>query len=202
MACGLYVILGYLSGSVLYAYYLPLWLKKLDVTRDAADGNPGVFNCVRNAGWGIGLLALACELLKGALPVWLAVRRLGMEGWGLALVLAAPAAGHAWPLLRGFRGGKSIAVSFGVMLGLLPVWEPVVILGGCYLFFSLVVRLEPHRFRSIAAYLLSALGTLLRLGLTPAALGCGLVSGIVIGKHLAAPAEERPTVRFALRRQK
>ena len=69
----IFAVLGYLSGSVLYAYYLPLWLCGIDITADAADGNPGVFNCVKQAGKAIGLTALVCDLLKGALPVLLAV---------------------------------------------------------------------------------------------------------------------------------
>lgn len=197
-----FIVLGYLSGSVLYSYYLPLWLKGLDVTEGTPDGNPGAFNCIHRAGWPMGLAALACDVLKGAVPVFLAVRLLGAEGWGLALAIAAPAAGHAWPLFRHFRGGKAIAVSFGAAAGLWPVWQPLGILAVCYLFFSLVVRLEPHRFRSIVTYCCFALGALARFGLTPVALGCVLISAIVIVRHChPEPEEERPTVRFALRRQ-
>ena len=36
-----FIFLGYLSGSVLYAYLLPKYIKKIDVTKESADGNPG-----------------------------------------------------------------------------------------------------------------------------------------------------------------
>ena len=69
-----FALLGYLSGSVLYAYYLPLWLKRIDVTEGTPDRNPGVFNCVARAGWPVGVLAAVCELAKGAAPVFLAAQ--------------------------------------------------------------------------------------------------------------------------------
>lgn len=192
---------GYLSGSVLYAYHLPLWLLGIDITEDTPDGNPGVFNCVSRAGWGIGLLAAVCEVAKGAVPVLLAASFLDIRQWPFALVLAAPVAGHAWPLLRPDRGGKGIAVSFGVLLGLFPVWQPVGILALCYLVFSLVVRVQPHRCRSIVTYLCFTAGMILRFRATPITLGSALVSAIVIKRHHRPPeGEGSPTVRVRLRR--
>lgn len=196
-----YLALGYLSGSVLYSYYLPLWLKGIDVTEGTPDGNPGAFNCIRRAGRSLGLAALACDLLKGALPVFLAARALGAADWRFALVMAAPVAGHARPLFRRFQGGKAIAVSFGVTLGLWPAWRPFAILAACYLFFSLVVRLEPHRFRSIVTYLCFGAASLVWLGSSPIGLGCLLTAVIVIARHWKSQEEaERPTARFILRR--
>ncbi len=197
-----YLALGYLSGGILFSYYLPLWFKGMDVTEGAADKNPGAFNCIRRAGWGVGLLALACDLRKGAVPVYLAARALDPGYWAFALIVAAPVAGHAWPLLRRFHGGKAIAVSFGVTLGLWPVWRPFAALAACYLFFTLVVRLEPHRFRSIVAYLCFALIMLVRFGPSSVGLGCVLASAIVLMRHRTPePEEARPAARFALRRQ-
>lgn len=195
-----YAVMGYLSGSVLFSYYLPLWFKGIDITRDTPDGNPGAFNCIAGAGWPLGLLALACDLLKGALPVYLAARGPGTAGWGLALVMSAPVLGHAHPLFRHFRGGKAIAVSFGVTLGLWPMWRPFAILAACYLVFSLPVRLEPHRFRSIVTYLCFGAVSLVWLGAGPVGLGCLLIAAIVIRRHWAPePDEERPTVRLRVR---
>lgn len=195
-------VLGYLSGSVLYSYYLPLWIKGIDVTEGTSDGNPGAFNCIHRAGWAIGLLALACDFFKGLVPVLVAARALETDCWAFALVVAAPAAGHAWPLFRRFRGGKAITTSFGAAAGLLPVWEPVVILAACYLFFSLVVQLEPHRFRSIVAYCCFGAGTMARLGTRAMGLGCLLMAAVVIVRHLPPePGEERPQARLRLRRE-
>ena len=118
------------------------------------------------------------------------------------VMVAAPAAGHAWPVFRRFRGGKAIAVSFGTALGLWPLWQPFGLLAACYLFFSLVVRLEPHRFRSIVTYLCFGAGVLIRFGPIPAALGSALTALIVVSRHWRPePSEEAPTVRFVLRKQ-
>ena len=199
-----WILAGYLSGSVLYAWLLPLKLLGIDITEDTEDGNPGVWNCVQKAGWQIGLAALLCDLMKGLLPVALAARAMGTADWTFALVMAAPVAGHAFSVFRHGRGGKSITTSFGVMLGLLPAWEPFVLLALCYVFFSAVVQLEPHRFRSIVTYSFFGLGALLHLEQTGQALGCVLISGIVIWRHWSAPAdpEQRPSaVLFPWRRR-
>ena len=39
-----FVILGFLSGSILFSYHLPLWFKRVDVVRTSADHNPGTAN--------------------------------------------------------------------------------------------------------------------------------------------------------------
>ena len=64
-----YILFGYLSGSVLYGYLLPKYIKKIDVTKESPDQNPGVANAFLCAGAPIGFCALMLELLKGYLPV-------------------------------------------------------------------------------------------------------------------------------------
>jgi len=184
------ILLGYLSGSVLYAYYLPLRLKGVDITLDTPDGNPGVFNCVAKAGWPMGILAVLCELAKGAVPVLLAKAWLDPGSWAFALAIVSPVAGHAWPLFRPGGGGKGIAVSFGVTLGLLPWWQPFALLAACYLLFSLVVQVRPHRLRSLVTYGCFSAGMLLHFGLTPLGIGCALLGTIVIVRHHQPSLEE------------
>lgn len=197
-----FMILGYLMGSVLFAYYLPKWLKGIDVTRNMPDGNPGTFNCIAEAGKPLGLFALLCELLKGAVPVFLAARLLDPHCWAFALVVVSPVVGHAFSLFRHFRGGKAIAVSFGVTLGLFPVWEPFALLVCSYLFFSLIVKVQPHRFRSILTFLCFGVGSLLWLGLKPPALGCLMCAAVVILRHWGAkPEEEKVTAQFVFNRR-
>ena len=113
-----YILFGYLSGSVLYGYLLPKYIKKIDVTKESPDQNPGVANAFLCAGAPIGFCALMLELLKGYLPVHAAMHVLNPRHLIFGLVLAAPVLGHAFPFWNPKMGGKSIAVSFGVLLGI------------------------------------------------------------------------------------
>jgi len=203
MNYALFALLGALSGSMLWAYFLPLWVKKTDITADTPDGNPGVFNCVVKAGWPVGLAALALELLKGALPVFWCAQTLDTGHWAFALVLAAPAAGHAFSRLRGRGGGgKGIAAAFGALLGLLPFWQPVGLLAASYLFFSLILRIDPHRHRSIVTFLCFAMGAVVWFGRTSTALGCILIAAVVISRHLSPmPEEGRASICFILHKK-
>jgi glycerol-3-phosphate acyltransferase PlsY len=96
--------------------------------RQFGDGNPGATNVWRAGGARWGILAMLLDFLKGALPVGLLNLVGGLEGWSLAAVALAPILGHAYsPFLR-FRGGKALAVTFGIWSGL-SVWLVPVLFG-------------------------------------------------------------------------
>ena len=92
-------------------------LRGVDVQTESEDGNPGTFNAFACGGAFCGILVLLADLGKGALPVALCARDLGMDSWMFALVMAAPVFGHAHSLFQKGHGGKAIAVSFGVLIG-------------------------------------------------------------------------------------
>lgn len=147
----LFVILGYASGSVLYALVFARLFHK-DILTDSRDRNPGTANAFQKGGFLCGMCTLCCDLLKGFLPVFLYLRQ-GGSGLGLALVLAAPVTGHLFPIWRRFRGGKGIAVSFGCLLGLAPRLLPVLLFGGFFILFSTIIKISPHFYRTLATYL-------------------------------------------------
>jgi glycerol-3-phosphate acyltransferase PlsY len=97
-----------------------VWLGKLFLQQDVrryGDGNPGAMNAFR-AGKPVGLLVLVLDISKGAVPSALAYHNLGYRGLAMWAISTAPVLGHAFsPFLR-FKGGKAIAVSFGVWIGL------------------------------------------------------------------------------------
>lgn len=186
----LFSLLGYLSGSVLFCYCFPLWFKKIDITKQSDDKNPGAFNCFRLAGPLVGVPALLCDLLKGAVPVFAAARFTDIQSPAFALVLMAPVLGHAFPILRNFRGGKAITVTFGVLFGLLPFWQPVALLAVIYLFFSLCVRVYPNRVRSMAVFLCFGVLSVVWLRAGAVSLGCAVNSAVVFLKHKFSPEEE------------
>lgn len=180
-----FLMLGYLSGSVMYAYLIPRYLKHVDVTEKSQDGNPGTANAFLYAGIPVGILVLLLELMKGFLPVHLAMERLPAADPLFGLVMAAPVLGHAFPLGRGRQGGKAIAVSFGVLLGIWPIREPFLLLVVLYLTFSLIIVVTPHFFRSIVTFLLLFAGTAVLVKLPGIVAGCGGICGTVIWKHLS-----------------
>ena len=63
-------------------------------------------------------------------------------------------------------------------------WVPLLLLAACYLFFSLAVVIRPHDLRSIATYLVFTLLCLALVSEAPVRVGCCLVSGVVVYKHL------------------
>lgn len=149
-----YALLGYLSGSVLFAKLSIRIFGKEDAIEGSSDGNPGTANAFA-AGFECGILTLIGDLAKGFLPVFLFLRGtvgVSPDVHNLAFVLAAPVLGHAFPIYYHFKGGKGIAVSFGCLLGLLPMWKPVAILVACFLTFSLIVRITPHFYRTAVTY--------------------------------------------------
>lgn len=101
-----------LSGSLMFSYWLGLFAKVN--LRGIGDGNPGAFNLWKGAGFKFGLLGVALDFLKGYLPVFLISHAGLVSNDQLIPIALAPIVGHAFsPFLR-FKGGKSLAVTFGV----------------------------------------------------------------------------------------
>lgn len=112
-------IIGYCSGSVMYAYLLPITLFHKDV-RKYGDGNPGAFNVHLCVSVPMAILCAVLDILKGMIPVVVAFHVLGLRDGLLFLPVMGPVLGHMFPPCLKFRGGKSICTAFGVMIGLMP----------------------------------------------------------------------------------
>ncbi|MCI8327835.1 MAG: glycerol-3-phosphate acyltransferase [Lachnospiraceae bacterium] len=149
----MFTILGYLSGSVLYARLWGHVLCQKDIADYSADKNPGTANAFLYGNFVCGLLTLLCDLLKGFLPVRLFFGETLLQEARQAFVLAAPVIGHTFSLFHGFHGGKGIAVTFGCLIGLYPEYRPLGLLVFFFLFFSSILRITPHFYRTAAAYL-------------------------------------------------
>ncbi len=121
-----FTLAGFVSGSLMFSAWL-VRLRGKDI-REFGDRNPGAVNAFKACGPGIGIPALVLDLLKGALPVWLAAQVFGVEGYWLVPVALAPVLGHAFSPFTRFRGGKAVAVVFGVWSGL-TLWEGPTVLG-------------------------------------------------------------------------
>lgn len=119
------VLAGYVSGSLPWGLWLGRWLKGVDV-RTLGSRNLGATNVYRTLGPGIGIAVLVLDIAKGALPVWLvpasplAAAFPGGREWCALAVALASVAGHVWTFLAGFKGGKGVATTAGVLLALSP----------------------------------------------------------------------------------
>ncbi|MCL6641873.1 MAG: glycerol-3-phosphate acyltransferase [Candidatus Bipolaricaulota bacterium] len=123
----LWTLLAFASGSLMFSYWIGLAVLRRDI-RTVGDSNPGASNLVRAGGKGWGLVGLFLDYAKGIAPVLAARSVGGIEGAALMPVALAPVLGHAFsPWLRG-RGGKAVAVTFGVWTGV-SLWEGPVVLG-------------------------------------------------------------------------
>jgi acyl phosphate:glycerol-3-phosphate acyltransferase len=112
------VVIAYLSGSIPTGVWLA---RRRGVDpRDIGSGNIGATNVARAAGKTAGFLTLAGDAAKGLLPILLA-NQLGLGDGARALVGLAAFVGHLFPCFLGFQGGKGVAVSLGILLGLAPL---------------------------------------------------------------------------------
>lgn len=175
---------GFLSGSVLYCVYLPLAFKGIDVTKISIDKNPGTHNAFQYAGAPLGMLCLIFELAKGYVPVALSMRLTDPAFPMFALMMLAPVAGHAFSPLRRFHGGKGIAVSFGVLLALIPRQLVVFVLAAAYVL-SLLLPIHPNEKKTVVVFTVFALVALLMEKTFSVKLGCILIALLVAYKNWA-----------------
>lgn len=110
--------LAYLIGSVPTGLWLGLYCRGVDI-RKTGSGNIGATNTLRSLGKFYGLVALAFDVFKGWIAVVAFARLHGWEYLPIACGLAA-ILGHTFSIFAWFRGGKGVATSAGVFIGLAP----------------------------------------------------------------------------------
>ncbi len=120
----LWPVLFYLVGSIPTGYLLGK-SRGIDI-RQHGSGNIGATNVWRVMGRNWGLVAFASDFLKGFLPLFLLRKLCFADGgpWTVALLLVicglAAIIGHNYTPWLGFKGGKGIATSAGVLAALMP----------------------------------------------------------------------------------
>lgn len=117
-------IIAYLIGSINFSIILSKKMAGFDL-REKGSGNAGTTNMLRTVGKKAALITLICDILKGVVPVLLAVligniaKSFGAEVRVeyLAQIAGVSAIiGHTFPIYFGFRGGKGVASSLGLVL--------------------------------------------------------------------------------------
>ena len=114
---------SYLIGSMPCAYIFGRLLKGIDI-RKFGSGNVGATNAMRVLGRGPGILILLLDILKGYVTVTLLadfliwrIPNFPEEASRVILGLSC-IIGHSWTVFLGFKGGKGVAATLGVLLGL------------------------------------------------------------------------------------
>ena len=137
MTALLMTIVGFFVGSIPFSVWLGRLVLKKDV-RQYGDGNPGAANVGKAGGPVLGIIAVLLDGLKGAIPVLIAVYVFEISGPALIPVALAPVVGHAFSPFLGFHGGKAIATTFGIWLGLTS-WVGPVVLGVAVLLITALI---------------------------------------------------------------
>lgn len=107
------ILLSYLIGCFSSAYFLGKISKNIDI-RSYGSGNAGATNALRVLGKKMGILTFILDILKGVIAVFLGQFILGFSGGLLASIFVV--LGHNFPIFLGFKGGKGVATSLGVLL--------------------------------------------------------------------------------------
>lgn len=113
------VIIGsYLIGSISLAYLVTKLLKGIDI-RKIGTGNSGAANVFYEVGHLPGILVGVLDVLKGILPIWLALILNVPE---IVIVIAAVSVvlGHNWSIFLRFQGGAGFAPILGIAFFLVP----------------------------------------------------------------------------------
>jgi len=116
----------YLIGSVPFSYIFSKMRRGVD-PRQAGTGNVGASNTLLVAGKVAAVLAVIGDTAKGVCAILLA-RYLHLNDWGLVLSALAVVLGHDFSLFLGFKGGKGVATTGGVLIALDPLFGGIIIL--------------------------------------------------------------------------
>ena len=113
-------IISYLIGSINFSVILSKKMAGFDV-REKGSGNAGSTNMLRSVGKKAAALTLICDILKGIIAILIAMfigwifnvenKSLLVQISGIAVVI-----GHTFPIFFGFKGGKGVATSLGILI--------------------------------------------------------------------------------------
>lgn len=112
----IFLIGAYLLGSVSSAILVSRFFSLPD-PREEGSKNPGATNVLRLSGKKYAALVLVADVLKGFLPVLIAML-FGASFTVLGFICLAAVLGHIFPIFFGFQGGKGVATAIGALLGI------------------------------------------------------------------------------------
>ncbi|MCX8095734.1 MAG: glycerol-3-phosphate acyltransferase [Caldisericia bacterium] len=120
-------IVFFFYGSILFGYLLSKIFYKEDI-RKYGDGNPGTWNAFKVGGAKIGIPTLILDYSKGLIPSIITQKLYPQNSLYLIILSIAPILGHAFSPFLKFKGGKTMASSFGLWTAL-TLWEGPTLMG-------------------------------------------------------------------------
>jgi glycerol-3-phosphate acyltransferase PlsY len=119
MTVVLLIIIAYLLGAVPFGL-LVARAKGIDI-RSEGSGNIGATNVFRVVGKGWGIFTFTLDVLKGFIPAFFFQKFAGLDPAYSVLFGVAAIMGHTFPIYLKFKGGKGVATSAGVLIGVAPL---------------------------------------------------------------------------------
>ncbi|MBB5144137.1 glycerol-3-phosphate 1-O-acyltransferase PlsY [Desulfovibrio intestinalis] len=116
----LWIALAYILGSAPWGLVIARTFCGID-PRENGSRNTGATNVARLCGFKWGVATLLCDVLKGAVPVWLAFK-INPSPAFISIVALTCVLGHVFSCFMKFKGGKAVATSIGVFLPL-AIWQ-------------------------------------------------------------------------------
>ena len=116
----LFLAVAYLLGSIPSGLWIGQIFFKKNL-REYGSGNTGTTNTFRILGPTAGIIVFAIDFLKGTLAVWLPVI-FHASGWSPIIFGLVAVLGHTFPIFAGFKGGKAVATSAGMLMGFSPAF--------------------------------------------------------------------------------
>lgn len=175
----LLLIFSYLFGSIPFSLIISKTFYNIDL-REHGSGNVGTTNTFRILGKKAGIIVLILDLLKGAIPVWVAMLVSTDVDFPVVIFGVVAAIGHVYSIFLKFKGGKAVATGGGAILAAAPIIFLVVLA-------TFLITLKLSKYVSLGS-VLAAVALLISVLFTGDLfmIGFGIILGIiVIVKHIS-----------------
>ncbi|MEK4555322.1 glycerol-3-phosphate 1-O-acyltransferase PlsY [Jeotgalicoccus sp. FSL K6-3177] len=175
----LLLLFSYLFGSIPFSLIISKTFYNIDL-REHGSGNVGTTNTFRILGKKAGIVVLILDLLKGAVPVWVAMLVSTDVDFPVVIFGVVAAIGHVYSIFLKFKGGKAVATGGGAILAAAPIIFLIVLA-------TFLITLKLSKYVSLGS-VLAAVALLISVMFTGDLfmIGFGIILGIiVIVKHIS-----------------
>ncbi|MFS0560453.1 glycerol-3-phosphate 1-O-acyltransferase PlsY [Terribacillus sp. 179-K 1B1 HS] len=172
----LFILLAYIIGSIPSALIVGKVGYNIDV-REHGSGNLGATNTFRTLGKKAGTIVLIADILKGTIATILPV----LFGFDLYLLVIGLGAviGHVYPIFARFKGGKAVATSAGIILGVNALLFVIILA-------SFIVVLLISKYVSLASMTAGVVGVIVSIFIAQdviLSIVLGLLAIFILYKH-------------------